>query len=201
MQLQVVQAARLGLMATDQSQREMDVPARRGEILDRRGVSLASSVEVDSLWVDPSQLGDVRRAATDLARTLHLDAPELVQRLERARRFGWVKRQVTPQELAAARALGVPGLGVTKEPKRFYPQKELAAQVLGVVGKDGLGLEGLELAFEEELTGTGSKVEGLRDARGRNVLLDGAPATRARRGRQRHPHPRPDIAVHSREGA
>jgi cell division protein FtsI (penicillin-binding protein 3) len=181
-QLQVVQAARLGLMATDQSQREMDVPARRGEILDRRGVSLASSVEVDSLWVDPSQLGDVRRAATDLARTLHLDAPELVQRLERARRFGWVKRQVTPQELAAARALGVPGLGVTKEPKRFYPQKELAAQVLGVVGKDGLGLEGLELAFEEELTGTGSKVEGLRDARGRNVLLDGAPGTRAREG-------------------
>jgi cell division protein FtsI (penicillin-binding protein 3) len=181
-QLQVVQAARLGLMATDQSTREMEVPARRGEILDRRGVSLASSVEVDSLWVDPSALGDVPRAATDLARTLHLDASELVQRFERARRFAWVKRQVTPQELAAARALGVPGLGVTKEPKRFYPQKDLAAQVLGVVGKDGQGLEGLELAFEDELSGTGSKVEGIRDARGRNVLLDGAPGTRAREG-------------------
>ncbi len=181
-QLQVIQSAQLGLMATDQSSREMDVPARRGEILDRRGVSLASSVEVDSLWVDPSQLGDPGRAAVDLARVLHLDAVELAQRLSRARRFAWVKRQVTPPELAAARALGVPGLGVTKEPKRFYPQKELAAQVLGVVGKDGLGLEGLELAFEEELTGTGSKVEGIRDARGRNVLLDGAPATRAREG-------------------
>ena len=181
-QLQVVQATRLGLMANDQSSREMEVPARRGEILDRRGVSLASSVEVDSLWVDPSQLGDLRRAAMDLARTLHLDASELVQRLERARRFAWVKRQVTPQELAAARALGVPGLGVTKEPKRFYPQKELAAQVLGMVGKDGQGLEGLELAFEDELSGQGSKVEGIRDARGRNVLLEGAPATRAREG-------------------
>jgi cell division protein FtsI (penicillin-binding protein 3) len=181
-QLQVVQAARLGLMASDQSLREMDVPARRGEILDRRGVSLASSVEVDSLWVDPSALENVHRAATDLARTLHLDAQELAQRFERARRFAWVKRQVTPQELAAARALGLPGLGVTKEPKRFYPQKELAAQVLGVVGKDGQGLEGLELAFEEELSGTGSKVEGIRDARGRNVLMDGAPGSRAREG-------------------
>ena len=181
-QLQMFQAARLGSMATDQSQREMDVPARRGEILDRRGMSLASSVEVDSLWVDPSQLGDLRRAAVDLARTLHLDAGELTQRFERARRFAWVKRQVTPPELAAARALGVPGLGVTKEPKRFYPQKELAAQVLGVVGKDGVGLEGLELAFEDELSGTGSKVEGIRDARGRNLLLDGAPGARSREG-------------------
>src|SRR5450631_64008 len=181
-QLQVVQAARLGLMATDQSQREMDIAARRGEILDRRGVSLASSVEVDSLWVDPSQLGDPRRAAMDLARALHLDASELITRFERAHRFAWVKRQVTPQELSVAQALGVPGLGITKEPKRFYPQKELAAQVLGVVGKDGVGLEGLELAFEDELSGTGSKVEGIRDARGRNVLLDGAPATRAREG-------------------
>jgi cell division protein FtsI (penicillin-binding protein 3) len=181
-QLQVMQAKRLGLMAADQSSREMEVPARRGEILDRRGVSLASSVEVDSLWVDPSALGDAPRAAVDLARALHLDAQELTTRFERARRFAWVKRQVTPQELAAARALGVPGLGVTKEPKRFYPQKELAAQVLGVVGKDGLGLEGLELAFEDELTGTGSKVEGIRDARGRNVLMDGAPGSHAKEG-------------------
>jgi cell division protein FtsI (penicillin-binding protein 3) len=181
-QLQVVQAARLGLMASDQSLREMEVLARRGEILDRRGVSLASSVEVDSLWVDPSALENVHRAATDLARTLHLDAQELLQRFERARRFAWVKRQVTPQELAAAYALGLPGLGITKEPKRFYPQKELAAQVLGVVGKDGQGLEGLELAFEDELSGTGSKVEGIRDARGRNVLMDGAPGSRAREG-------------------
>jgi cell division protein FtsI (penicillin-binding protein 3) len=181
-QLQVVQAARLGSMASDQSLHEMEVPARRGEILDRGGVSLASSVEVDSLWVDPSQLENVRRAALDLARVLHLDAAELLQRFERARRFAWVKRQVTPPELAAARVLGLPGLGVTKEPKRFYPQKDLAAQVLGVVGRDGQGLEGLELAFEDELSGTRSKVEGIRDARGRSLFLDGTPTSHAREG-------------------
>jgi len=181
-QLQIVQASRLASMASDQSQREMEIPARRGEILDRRGVPLASSVEVDSLFLDPSQLGDARRAAQDLARVLHLDAAELVQRFERARHFAWVKRQATPGEVAAARELGVPGLGVVKEPKRFYPQKELAAQVLGVVGKDAQGLEGLEAAFEDELSGTRSRVEGIRDARGRNVLVEGAPAPRSREG-------------------
>ncbi|MGZ6098949.1 MAG: penicillin-binding protein, partial [Myxococcaceae bacterium] len=151
--LQVLQRARLTSMAADQSVREMEIPARRGEIYDRRGIALAQSVEVDSLWLDPSMVGDLHRAARDLARALRIDASELEARLTRARRFAWVKRQVTPQEVAAAQRLDVPGLGVAKEPKRFYPQRELGAQVLGVVGTDGHGLEGLELAFEDELSG------------------------------------------------
>ena len=114
--LQVIQRARLASMASDQSVREMEIPARRGDIYDRRGIPLAQSVEVDSLWLDPSMVGDLRRAARDLARTLHLDASDLEARLSRGRRFAWVKRQVTPQEVAAAQKLEVPGLGVAKEP-------------------------------------------------------------------------------------
>jgi cell division protein FtsI (penicillin-binding protein 3) len=180
--LQVLQRARLSSMASDQSVREMQIPARRGDIYDRHGIPLAQSVEVDSLWLDPSQVGDVARAARDLARLLHLDAGELQARLGRARRFAWVKRQVTPQELIAVERLGIPGLGLTKEPKRFYPQRELGAQVLGVVGTDGQGLEGLELAFEDELSGQPSKVEGTRDARGRSLFLQGAPDATGRHG-------------------
>jgi cell division protein FtsI (penicillin-binding protein 3) len=180
--LQVMQRARLSSMASDQSVREMQIPARRGDIYDRHGIPLAQSVEVDSLWLDPSQVGDVGRAARDLARLLHLDAGELQARLGRARRFAWVKRQVTPQELNAVERLGIPGLGVTKEPKRFYPQRELGAQVLGVVGTDGQGLEGLELAFDDELSGQPGKVEGTRDARGRSLLLQGAPDATGRQG-------------------
>ncbi len=180
--LQVLQRARLTSMAADQSVREMEIPARRGEIYDRRGIALAQSVEVDSLWLDPSMVGDLHRAARDLARTLRIDAPELEARLARARRFAWVKRQVTPQEVAAAQRLDVPGLGVAKEPKRFYPQRELGAQVLGVVGTDGHGLEGLELAFEDELSGQSEKLQGTRDARGRNLLLQGTPETAGRQG-------------------
>jgi cell division protein FtsI (penicillin-binding protein 3) len=180
--LQVVQRARLSTMASDQSVREMQIPARRGDIYDRHGIPLAQSVEVDSLWLDPSQVGDVGRAARDLARVLRLDAGELQARLGRARRFAWVKRQVTPQELSAVDRLGIPGLGVTKEPKRFYPQRELGAQVLGVVGTDGQGLEGLELAFDDELSGQPGKMEGTRDARGRSLLLQGAPDATGRQG-------------------
>ncbi|MGZ6139610.1 MAG: penicillin-binding transpeptidase domain-containing protein [Myxococcaceae bacterium] len=180
--LQVLQRARLTSMAADQSVREMEIPARRGEIYDRRGIALAQSVEVDSLWLDPSMVGDLHRAARDLARALRIDASELEARLTRARRFAWVKRQVTPQEVAAAQRLDVPGLGVAKEPKRFYPQRELGAQVLGVVGTDGHGLEGLELAFEDELSGQGEKLQNTRDARGRNLLLQGTPETAGRQG-------------------
>jgi len=180
--LQVLQRARLASMASDQSVREMEIPARRGDIYDRRGIPLAQSVEVDSLWLDPSMVADLRRAARDLARTLRLDAADLEARLTRARRFAWVKRQVTPQEVTAAQRLEIPGLGVAKEPKRFYPQRELGAQVLGVVGTDGHGLEGLELAFEDELSGQSEKVEGTRDARGRSLLLQGAPEAVGRQG-------------------
>jgi cell division protein FtsI (penicillin-binding protein 3) len=180
--LQVLQRARLASMASDQSVREMEIPARRGDIYDRRGIPLAQSVEVDSLGLDPSMVADLRRAARDLARTLRLDAADLEARLTRARRFAWVKRQVTPQEVTAAQRLEIPGLGVAKEPKRFYPQRELGAQVLGVVGTDGHGLEGLELAFEDELSGQSEKVEGTRDARGRNLLLQGAPEAVGRQG-------------------
>ena len=180
--LQVMQRARLSSMATDQAVREMEIPARRGDIYDRHGIPLAQSVEVDSLWLDPSLAGDVPHIARDLARALKLDAAELQARLLRGRRFAWVKRQVTPQELAAVERLGVPGLGVTKEPKRFYPQRELGAPVLGVVGTDGHGVEGLEVAFEDELSGRSGKVQGTRDARGRSLLLQGAPESAERQG-------------------
>jgi len=180
--LQVLQRARLASMASDQSVRELEIPARRGDIYDRRGIPLAQSVEVDSLWLDPSVVADLPGVLRELARTLHLDAAELQARVARGRRFAWVKRQLTPQELAAVQRLELPGLGLAKEPRRFYPQRELGAQVLGVVGMDGHGLEGLELAFEDELSGRTERVQGTRDARGRNLLLEGAPESIDRQG-------------------
>jgi cell division protein FtsI (penicillin-binding protein 3) len=172
--LQVVDRARMLDMAQDQYLREMEIPARRGDIFDRRGVPLAQSVEVESIWADPSQAGDVRRAARALARRLELDPGELAARLERGKRFAWVKRQVRPDEVARAKALGIPGVGFAKEPRRFYPQRELAAHLLGIVGTDGRGLEGLELAFDEELSGEEARISGVRDARGRKLLVEGA---------------------------
>src|SRR5262249_39423319 len=180
--LQVIQRARLASMATDQTVREMEIPAGRGDIYARRGIPLAQSGEVDSLWLDPSMVPDLRRAARDLARTLRVDAADLEARLSRGRRFAWVKRQVTPQEVAAVQRLELPGLGVATEPKPFHPPRELGAQVVGVVGTDGHGREGLELALEDEFPGRSEKVEGTRAARGRNLLLQGAPESVGRQG-------------------
>lgn len=175
--LQVFDGDVLEGMARDQYVRQIEVPARRGDILDRRGTPLAQSVDVDSVWVDPSMLPDVRRAARALAKRLALDPEELEARLSRGKRFVWVKRQAKPQEVEAVKALGLPGLGFAKEPRRYYPQRELAAHVLGLVGQDGRGLEGLERAFHDELSGQAVQVAGLRDARGRKALVEGAADT------------------------
>ncbi|MET0403774.1 MAG: penicillin-binding protein [Cystobacter sp.] len=180
--LQVFERDKLRGLAQDQYVRQIEIPARRGDIFDRRGAPLAQSVEVDSIWVDPSMLPDVKQAARALARALKLDPEDVLGRLTRARRFAWVKRQVTPREVEAVKALGLPGFGFTKEPKRFYPQKELGAHVVGMVGLDGHGLEGLELAFEDELSGQNSRLSGFRDAKGRKLLVSGAPDTLERQG-------------------
>nr|WP_239577627.1 penicillin-binding protein [Archangium primigenium] len=180
--LQVVERDKLRGMAQDQYVRQIEIPARRGDIFDRRGSPLAQSVEVDSIWVDPSLLPDVKDTARALARTLKLDPNDVLNRLTRGRRFAWVKRQVTPREVEAVKALGLPGFGFTKEPKRFYPQRELGAHVVGMVGLDGHGLEGLEMAFEDELSGQNSRLSGFRDAKGRKLLMTGAPDTQDRQG-------------------
>lgn len=180
--LQVFERDKLRGLAQDQYVRQIEIPARRGDIFDRRGTPLAQSVEVDSIWVDPSMLPDVKQASRALARALKLDVEDLQARLTRAKRFAWVKRQVTPREVEAVKALGLPGFGFTKEPKRFYPQKELGAHVVGMVGLDGHGLEGLELAFQDELSGQNSRLSGFRDAKGRKLLVTGAPDTLERQG-------------------
>jgi cell division protein FtsI (penicillin-binding protein 3) len=181
-QLQVYEQDKLRGLAQDQYVRQIEIPARRGDIFDRRGTALAQSVEVDSIWVDPSMLPDVRKAARALAKPLKLDVEELQARLLRAKRFAWVKRQATSREVEAVKALGLTGLGFTKEPKRYYPQRELAAHVVGMVGTDGHGLEGLERAFEDELSGQNSRLSGFRDAKGRKLLVSGAPDALERQG-------------------
>ncbi|MDP2272942.1 MAG: penicillin-binding protein [Archangium sp.] len=180
--LQVNQKDRLKAYAEDQYVRAMEIPARRGEIVDRRGVKLASSVEVDSVWSDPSMLPDVRAASRQLAKVLGIDGKELQERLEKGRRFAWVKRQVTDGEAARVKALGLPGIGFAKEPRRFYPQRELAAHVVGLVGTDSHGLDGLELSFEDELSGERVKRAGFRDAKGRKLLTNGVDESQSSEG-------------------
>jgi cell division protein FtsI (penicillin-binding protein 3) len=180
--LQVVQRDWLRELAQDQYMRQIETPARRGDIFDRRGTPLAQSVEVDSIWIDPSMSKDLKATARALAKPLGLDKDELTARLVKAKRFAWVKRQARTDEVAAVTALDIEGLGFTREPRRYYPQRELAAHLIGLVGNDSAGLDGLEFAFDDMLTGQASQMSGFRDAKGRKLLTRGVDTALDRQG-------------------
>lgn len=180
--LQVHQGQRLQGMAEDQYLRDLEIPARRGDIFDRRGTPLAQSVDVDSIWVDPSMLENTRDTAKKLSAILGVDQKELFERFGRGRRFAWVKRQVSQTEVEKVKALNLPAFGFAKEPRRFYPQRELAAHVIGLVGTDARGLDGLELSFEDELSGDKARRASVRDAKGRKVLTNGVEDPLSRQG-------------------
>jgi len=171
--LQVLQGDRLGSLARDQYLRDLLQKPRRGPITDRSGAVLAGNAEADSIFLDPRDFP--RPWLSRLARTLQVDAKALEKRVEHGARFAWVKRRVAPSEADEVRALSLPGVGLLKETRRYYPQRELAGQVLGVVGDDGDGLEGVEKAWDDSLQGESMRVPSLRDARGLKLLGE-APA-------------------------
>ncbi len=172
--LQIGQGERLKVMAEEQYLREIELPPRRGRILDRNGAELASTADVDSIYCNPRRFVDVPQASHQLARVLGLDARELEKRLGQRRYFAWVKRKVTPDEASAVRALALPGVAFTREPRRFYPNRGLAATVMGTSGSDGRGLDGVELSYDAYLRGSGSSVQGVRDALGRELFVESA---------------------------
>jgi cell division protein FtsI (penicillin-binding protein 3) len=174
-QLQVRESPQLREWAENNYLREIEIAPRRGRILDHRGNELASTAELDSVFCNPRQLAYVSGAAAKLAPVLHLDARELEKTLEsrQSHYFAWVKRRVTPEEAKAALALGLPGVGTRREPRRVYPNGALAATVMGHAGLDGKGLEGVELGFDRTLRGTGMEFVGVHDRLGRDLLVDG----------------------------
>jgi cell division protein FtsI (penicillin-binding protein 3) len=174
-QLQVRESAQLREWAENNYLREIEIPPRRGRILDRKGNEFASTADLDSVYCNPRQLAYVTDASHKLAKALHMDARDLDKSLasKQAQYFAWVKRRVSLDESAAVTALRLPGVGMRKEPRRVYPNGELAATVIGHAGLDGHGLEGVELGFDKSLCGTGMEVVGVHDRLGRDLLVDG----------------------------
>jgi cell division protein FtsI (penicillin-binding protein 3) len=173
--LQVVQQEDLAGRAV-RVDREFTFKARRGSILDRNGVELAVTVKAPSVYANPRRVEDPERTARALASLLDLDEAKLRKRLSNPKRsFVWVKRQVTPALGEAVTALELDGVGLQHEHKRFYPQGDLAGQIVGFVGVDGNGLEGAERVLESRLAGAGLTLEGKRDVRGRMLLDNQSP--------------------------
>ena len=171
--LQIFDGKKLESLARDQYLREVTLPGRRGAIYDRRGAALAASVDVDSIYVDPSELTDLKKDSAALANAIKAEPAKVLATLSASKHFAWVKRRASPGEALAVKALGLPGIGFTKEARRFYPQRELAAHLIGFSGMDGEGLEGVELALDAMLKGKPQSVAGFRDARGRAAIIEG----------------------------
>src|SRR6516164_955318 len=151
--LQVIKYQFFLNLASRQRGRVIDVDPRRGTIYDRNGTELAMSIDVDSVFAVPSEVPDQETTAQILANVLGLDAQDLLSRLRSQKNFAWVKRKVDAESSDRVRALNLRGIYFRKEPKRFYPKRDLAAQVIGYVGTDDEGLGGLELVYDDDLRG------------------------------------------------
>ena len=169
--LQVHKHQEMQTRAENQSARTMDISAKRGDILDRHGRVLAYSVDADSVYGVPSEIGNAGQTAAILCEALTDCAPKeqdaLTGRLRQKRAFVWVRRRVTPKQATRIAALDLDGVGFIKEDGRFYPKKELAAQLLGFVGTDNNGLAGIEAAYDSQISGSLGKLLYQTDARGR----------------------------------
>lgn len=176
--VQLLDRSRLARLQRDQTRRELEWAPRRGMIVDRRGEALAVTRDVDSVFADPSAFETPRSravAAARLANALRIDRARVLEKLGQPdRRFVWIKRRIDEASAQRVRSLGLDGIELVKEPKRFYPQRQLAGHVLGFVGEEN-GQEGLERELDGQLRGKSVQVQATRDARGTMVLEHGAP--------------------------
>jgi cell division protein FtsI (penicillin-binding protein 3) len=175
--LQVVHHAEYVERAQKQQQRTFEVAPRRGVLYDRNLRELAMTVLVDSIYAEPTEIDDKKAAARILSAIVHINPEDkrtteqaIADRLENGHNFAWVARRVKPQVAARVKALNMNGIYFQKEFQRFYPDNQIAAQVLGYVGLDDDGLGGLEQKFDARLHGVPGRVLTAMDAR-RHVLL------------------------------
>lgn len=124
---------------------------QRGDIVDRNGVLLATSLMTASVFVNPREIKDVEEAAGKLAIALKQDKAQLVKRLSSGKKFVWIKRNLGPADQQAVNSLGIPGLYFLPEERRVYPHSNMFSHAVGYVGVDNKGLSGLEEYFDARL--------------------------------------------------
>ena len=167
--LQVHKHVDLAGLAERQASRTKDVSGKRGDILDRDGRVLAYSVDSDSVFAVPTDIEDGGKAAVLLCEAFAdcsaKERDDIAKRLSQRRAFAYVRRFVSPAQAKRISDLQIDGVGLLKEDRRFYPNKEMAAQLLGFVGIDNKGLAGIEAAYDGQIRGTQGKLLVQTDAR------------------------------------
>jgi stage V sporulation protein D (sporulation-specific penicillin-binding protein) len=167
--IQFVRADELQQKALEVRMRDIPVEARRGNIYDRNGRLLVTSVSAESLYAIPYLVKDPRRAAEQLAPLLDMKVERLSQILSRQSCYEWVARKLEPGTVEKIKQLKLPGLFFVEESVRHYIFGSLAPHVLGFTGIDNQGLMGIEKTFDRELQGTRGRIVVEQDATGREV--------------------------------
>ena len=150
--------------------RVIEISAHRGMVTDRNGEPLALSTPVESVWAAPADANLSAEQRAKLTRLLGMDAAELKKKLaESEREFVYLKRQLPPEQAAKVVQLNLPGVFLQREYRRYYPAAEVTAHVVGVTGVDDNGQEGIELAYQDWLTGKAGSRRVIKDRLGHVV--------------------------------
>jgi len=169
-QLQVIEGDALRKMASRQHVRTVSLKSKRGAIYDRNLKALAISIDVDSIYAQPTKIRSPRAVARALAPITSMSDSAIERKIRRGRGFVWLKRQIDLDEAAREKIAAIKGVGIIKESRRYYPNRTLASNLIGFTGVDSNGLEGIEHSYNRFLVGTARRISGGRDARGRLIL-------------------------------
>ena len=181
--LQVRDNNTLSALGMNQRMRTIDLPAERGQILDRDGTALAVTREARDIYANPTLVTDPLGEAETIAEALELKPKDVRAALATEGTFVYLKRQVDLDVALALEALQLPGIGFLEVPQRYYPAGALAPQVLGIVNVDGLGIAGLEDQYQSQLAGTAGErtaelsADGLPISTGTETLQEPVPGT------------------------
>lgn len=172
--IQVFYANHLASLAEKQHNHLIEIEPLRGMIFDRRLRPLAINVPVYSLFVNPRMMSkeDKKKATQHLPALIHVNPQLIEDRLGKNKYFVWLQRKLSSEIVRKIKFLNIRGLDFIQENKRYYPNGEIAAHLLGFAGMDNDGLEGLELFYNAYLKGESGQALILRDARNRELLIE-----------------------------
>ena len=165
--LQVYRSPWLAQKASNEYEKSFTSNGKRGTVYDRNLREMAVSIDVTSIAARPAKIQHPQATSKALAKIFKTDRRKIKKKLKSKSPFVWVKRQASPKETAAVKALGLEGIEFVPERNRFYPNKTLASQAIGFTGLDGYGLEGIEFSYDRYLRGSDSNFTVLRDALGK----------------------------------